>query len=475
MPYDTIIGLEVHAQLETKTKLFCRCAVEFGAEPNSRTCPICLGMPGTLPVVNEKAVEYALRMILAVGGDVHPQSEFARKNYFYPDLPKGYQISQFDKPIGTGGRVVLDDGFTVRIKRIHLEEDAGKSLHPESGEDFTRIDLNRCGTPLIEIVTEPDLRSAGQAYEYLTKIRQFVRYLGICSGNMEQGALRCDANISLTPKGEDGLGVKTELKNLNSIRAVKKALAFEIHRQTIILESGQKIVQDTRLWNESAQKTGSMRIKEDADDYRYFPEPDLPPLLLTEKMVDAVQKSLPELPEAKKNRLVSEYKISEYEAGVLSKNADLAAYFEALARKTGDSPQSANWLMNIVLQALDEQSLEVSAFPVSPDELAELISFQKNGTISAKNARDIFAEMLDSGRSPSVIIEARGLTQVSDEREIGDIIDDILAARADMVEAYRQGRVQLFDFFVGQVMKATRGRANPAVVTQVLKEKLNGR
>ncbi|MEZ5358496.1 MAG: Asp-tRNA(Asn)/Glu-tRNA(Gln) amidotransferase subunit GatB [Candidatus Zixiibacteriota bacterium] len=475
LPYDAIIGLEVHAQLETHTKLFCGCAVEFGAQPNSRTCPVCLGMPGTLPVINEKAVEYALKMILAVGGTVHLHSEFARKNYFYPDLPKGYQISQNDKPIGTEGQVVLDDGFTIRINRIHLEEDAGKSLHPESGESFSRIDLNRCGTPLIEIVTEPDLRTAEQAYEYLTKIRQLVRYLGICSGDMEKGALRCDANISLRPKGEDTLGVKTELKNLNSIRAVKKALEFEIIRQTNLLESGQNVIQDTRLWDESTLQTESMRVKEEADDYRYFPEPDLPPLVLTNELVKSVRKSLPELPEAKKNRLITEYKISEYDAGVISKDTALAAYFEVLANETGDSALSANWLMNIVLQVIGELSLEVDAFPIPPWQLAELLTLQKNGTISAKNARDIFAEMLDTGRSPSVIMEARGLTQVSDEREIEGIIDDILAARGDMVEAYRQGRVQLFDFFVGQVMKATKGRANPAVVTQVLKDKLNGR
>ncbi len=471
MSYVPVIGLEIHAQLLTETKLFCGCSTAFGSQPNSQTCPVCMGLPGALPVVNKKAVEFAIKMILAVGGTVNLCSEFARKNYFYPDLPKGYQISQFDKPIGTGGIINLESG-SVKIKRIHLEEDAGKLFHPDNGEDFSRIDFNRCGTPLIEIVTEPEIVSPEAAHEFLTKIRQLVRYLKICSGDMEKGALRCDANVSIRLEGETKLGTRTELKNLNSIKAVQRALQFEIERQSECLNAGQPVVQETLLWNENSRQTEVMRGKEDADDYRYFPEPDLPPLKFDGLWLKEIHDSIPELPDSRKKRFESAYNLSKYEANILTADDELSQYFEQVVKTGSSSHDASNWVINNVLQAIREQSLEVTELPVTPKSLAELIAKINNGTISVKIAKEIFKQMLDTGQSASFFIEKKGLTQISDTEELGKIVDLVLDGNQEQLDKYRRGKTGLFDFFVGQIMKETNGLANPEIVNSLLRERL---
>jgi aspartyl-tRNA(Asn)/glutamyl-tRNA(Gln) amidotransferase subunit B len=478
MNYEPIIGLEVHAQLLTDSKIFCRCGTTFGAPQNSQVCPVCLGMPGVLPVLNRKAVEFAMKMGVAMNCRIAEHSIFARKNYFYPDLPKGYQISQYEEPLCENGwiEIELENGSLKRIGiiRIHLEEDAGKSVHAEEyvSENETLVDVNRCGTPLIEIVSGPDIHSPREAYLYLNRIRQLVRYLGICDGNMEEGSLRCDANISVRPVGEKKLGTKTELKNMNSFRNVERALEFEINRQIQILQSGGEVVQQTLFWDANKATVIPMRSKEYAHDYRYFPEPDLVPIHVEEKWREEIHTSLPELPMARRNRFVEQYGLPKYDAGVLTEEQAVANYFEAVANLAKDAKQASNWVMGEVLRVLKEKKIDVSEFSIAPPALAELLNLITDGTISVKIAKEVFDEMAATGSSAKTIVEQKGLVQVSDTSTIEKSIDEVLAANPKEVERYRNGEERLFGFLVGQVMKATRGKANPKMVNEVLRERL---
>ena len=479
MQYEAIIGLEVHAQLLTDSKIFCGCSTRFGAEPNSQTCPVCLGMPGVLPVLNERAVEFAIRMGLATNCSIASFSRFARKNYFYPDLPKGYQISQYELPLCSNGYVdiELEDGTEKRIGiiRIHLEEDAGKSIHDPvlAGED-TLVDLNRCGVPLIEIVSAPDLRTPQEAYAYLVRLKQLVTYLGICDGNMEEGSLRCDANVSVRPVGSDTFGVKTEVKNMNSFRNVERALTYEINRQIQVLESGGKIVQETLLWDANEGIARPMRSKEEAHDYRYFPEPDLVPLEVSESWIEKIKADLPELPRARKKRFVEQYKIPVYDAGVLTMTRELADYYEAVTQVCSDFKMVSNWVMGEVLRVLNERKIDIADFPISPERLGKLLNLILNKTISNNIAKTVFEEMLQSDTEPEAIVEEKGLAQVSDRGLIEEIVDKVIQENPKQVEQYRGGKTKVFGYFVGQVMRATRGKANPAIVNEILKEKLSG-
>ncbi len=479
MQYEAVIGLEVHAQLLTDSKIFCGCSTQFGAEPNSQTCPVCLGMPGVLPVLNERAVEFAIRMGLATHCSIASFSRFARKNYFYPDLPKGYQISQYELPLCSNGYVdiELEDGSEKRIGiiRIHLEEDAGKSIHDPAlaGED-TLVDLNRCGVPLIEIVSAPDLRTPQEAYAYLVRLKQLVTYLGICDGNMEEGSLRCDANVSVRPVGSDTFGVKTEVKNMNSFRNVERALTYEINRQIQVLESGGKIVQETLLWDANEGVARPMRSKEEAHDYRYFPEPDLVPLEVSDSWIEKIRDSLPELPRARKKRFVEQYNLPVYDAGVLTMTRELADYYEAVTTVCKDFKMVSNWVMGEVLRVLNERKIEITEFPVSPDRLGRLLNLILNKTISNSIAKTVFEEMLQNDAEPETIVEEKGLAQVSDRNVIEEIVEKVIRENPKQVEQYRGGKTKVFGYFVGQVMRATRGKANPAIVNEILKEKLSG-
>ncbi len=478
MNFEPVIGLEVHAQLLTKSKIFCRCSTTFGAPQNSQVCPICLGMPGVLPVLNRQAVEFAIRMGLATNCKIAPHSIFARKNYFYPDLPKGYQISQYEEPLCETGWVEFEqeDGSLKRISliRIHLEEDAGKSMHGEAyvGDDETLVDVNRCGVPLIEIVSGPDIRSPREAYLYLNKIRQLVRYLGICDGNMEEGSLRCDANISVRPVGEEKFGTKTELKNMNSFRGVEKALEFEIDRQIKLIESGGKVVQQTALWDSNAGKVIPMRSKEMAHDYRYFPEPDLVPLRVDDKWRESFHKNLGELPMARRNRFIEKYALPKYDADVLTEERAVAEYFEEVASQSKDAKLASNWVMGDVLRLIKDKKIEVTVSPIKPAALAELLNLISSGTISGKIAKEVFEEMAKTGKSAKAIVSEKGLVQVSDSSVIEKAVDELLAAHQKEVERYRGGEEKLFGFFVGQLMKAMKGKANPQMANEVLKKKL---
>ena len=474
MPYETVIGLEVHAQLKTETKIFCGCSTAFGAPPNTHVCPVCLGMPGVLPVLNRKVVEYTLRMALATGCRIAATSRFARKNYFYPDLPKGYQISQYELPIAEHGHVEITvDGTTRRIgiTRIHMEEDAGKLNHDPT-RPISRVDLNRTGVPLIEIVSEPDLRSPEEAGAYLRKLRTILRYLDISDGNMEEGSFRCDANVSIRPQGQEALGTRTELKNINSFRFVEKALHYEIERHREVLADGGRVIQETRLWDEQKNRTYSMRGKEEAHDYRYFPDPDLLPLVIDDAWIEAVRQSLPELPDERCRRYVGDFGLTDYDADVLTASRELADYFERCVAAGAAAKPAANWIMVNLLGRLNAEGLSIEAAPVSPESLAELLGLIDDGTISGKIAKSVFDEMAAGGKSAGDIVKDKGLVQVSDAGALEPVIEKILADNPGQVADYRAGKTKVFGFFVGQVMKATRGQANPQVVNEMLKKRL---
>lgn len=472
--YEAVIGLEVHAQLLTDTKIFCGCSTKFGNEPNSNVCPICLGYPGVLPVLNKKVVEYSVLMGLATNCTINEKSIFARKNYFYPDLPKGYQISQYELPICENGFIEFElknkTKKKIRIKRIHMEEDAGKSIHDRG--DCTLIDVNRCGVPLIEIVTEPDINSPEEAYLYLVKIKQIVQYLNICDGNMEEGSLRCDANVSVRLKGEKNLGTKTEIKNMNSFRNVERALNFEINRQIDLLKNGEVVIQQTLLWNADLNEAFPMRNKEEANDYRYFPEPDLVPVFVDEKWKNEILNYLPELPQQRKERFINQYNLPEYDSEILTSTKSLADYYEKVISVTNDYKSASNWLMVDVLKVINENKIDINEFIISPENLGKLINLINDGTISGKIAKDVFEIMLKENKSPEEIVKEKNLIQITDTTELENIIEKILENNQIQVKEYLEGKEKVLGFFVGQIMKETKGKANPKLVNEILKEKL---
>jgi aspartyl-tRNA(Asn)/glutamyl-tRNA(Gln) amidotransferase subunit B len=475
MHYEPVIGLEVHAQLLTKSKIFCGCSAEFGAEPNSHTCPVCLGMPGVLPVLNKTVVEFAMKMALATNCRINFMSNFARKNYFYPDLPKGYQISQYALPLAEHGHVDIETEAgkkRIGLTRIHMEEDAGKLVHDEHLPS-SYVDLNRTGVPLIEIVGEPDIRSAEEAAAYLRRLHETLVYLEICDGNMEEGSFRCDANVSLRPVGQEAFGTRTELKNMNSFRNVQRALEYEIKRQEYILESGGEIVQETRLWDDTQGVTLPMRSKEEAHDYRYFPDPDLVAIHVDEGWIREVESTLPELPLEKRERFVREYEIPAYDAGVLTTSKPLAAYYEAVVKACGKPKLAANWVMGDLLRFLNEDKGDIRSCPVSAESLGDMIRLIEEGTISGKMAKDLIQDMYKTGKPPRTIIAEKGMVQITDEGALATVIDEIIAANPNQLAQYRSGKDKLFGYFVGQVMKATQGKANPQLINELLKKKLD--
>ncbi len=475
MKYEAVIGLEVHAQLQTKTKIFCGCETKFGEEANTRTCPVCIGMPGVLPVLNRKAVEYIVKTGLATHGKVSPSSRFARKNYFYPDLPKGYQISQYELPIIEGGYVeIVADGKVKRIgiTRIHLEEDAGKNLHQSAG-NASLVDLNRAGTPLMEIVSEPDIRTAEEASEYLKKLRSILRYIEVSDADMEKGNFRCDANVSIRPVGAKEFGTRSEIKNVNSFKFVQKAIEYEIKRQAQILGEGGRIIQETRLFDSSKGVTFSMRSKEEAHDYRYFPEPDLAPVKISVDMIEELRKSIPELPDAKRMRFAKDYGLPEYDADMLTQSRAMAAYFEEAAKLSNQPKTVSNWMMGELMRLLNADGKEIEDSPIKPERLAGLIKMIDSGVISIKIAKTVFEEMYKSGKAAETVVQEQGLVQVSDTGEIETIIAGVIKANPGQAADYKAGKDKLFGFFVGQVMKASKGKANPDLVNQLLKKKLS--
>jgi len=480
MDFETIIGLEVHAQMKTNTKIFCGSSAAFGGEPNEHTCTVDLGLPGVLPVLNKAVVEYAMRLGLAIGAKITPLCRFARKHYFYPDLPKGYQISQYEEPLCEGGEVKIfpknGEMKTVRITRIHMEEDAGKLIHGEEVGDASHsyVDLNRAGVPLLEIVSEPDLRSPEEAETYLKKIHTLVRYLEICNGNMQEGSLRCDANISIRPRGSKEFGEKVEIKNMNSFRNLRRALEYEEGRQRIAYEEHEDIIQETRMFDDATGTTRQMRTKEYAHDYRYFPDPDLVPLKIGKEWIDKVRAELPELPDDKRNRFQGEYELPLYDAEILTAERGLAEYFENAMRaaSAGAAKAVSNWVMGDILRVLNEKKLDIDECPVSPSQLARMVGLIDDGTISGKIAKQVFDIMAESGKDPDVIVKEEGLRQITDSGTIETTVDEVIAANPKEAEGYRNGKTKLIGFFVGQVMQATGGKANPQAVQQILKEKL---
>jgi len=480
MKYETVIGLEVHAQLLTKSKIFCSCPTAFGEESNEQTCPICLGMPGVLPVLNKKVVEFTIKTALATHCRIAPYSQFARKNYFYPDLPKGYQISQYEKPLASDGHIEIAIGKEgkkkrIGILRIHMEEDAGKLIHEMEGavSDCSYVDFNRTGVPLMEIVSEPDMNTPEEASEYLQRMRAILQYLEVCDGNMEEGSFRCDANISLRPEGQRELGTKVELKNINSFRHVQNALEFEIERQEQMLEDGETIIQETRLWDVNQGITSSMRSKEEAHDYRYFPDPDLLPIVIGAEWVEEIGKTLPELPVERHKRFVSEYDIPDYDAEILTSTKPLADYYEECVKLYSKPKIVSNWVMGELLRVLKESRKKIEDCLITPSGLADMLKIVDQGIISGKIAKKVFEEMYQSGKRAADIVKERGLEQVSDEGEINALIDSILSANTKEVEEYHRGKEKLFGFFVGEVMKATRGKANPKMVNELIRKKLS--
>ena len=476
--YEPVIGLEVHVQLGTKTKIFCSCPVEFGAPPNTNVCPVCLGLPGALPVLSRQAIELAIAAAIALRCKINGFSRFARKNYFYPDLPKGYQISQYDQPLAEHGYVdIPSNGGKKRIgvTRVHMEDDAGKSIHDgfKDSDRYTYVDLNRSGTPLIEIVSEPDMRSPDEAYAYLTDLKQVMQYIGISDCDMEKGQLRCDANVSVRLKGAEKFGTKAEVKNLNSFRFLKMALEHEIERQVAVIERGGKVMQETRLFNVETGQTVGMRSKEHAHDYRYFPEPDLVPLRVSDHWLHEVKFSIPELPADRRERFVRQYGVREYDAEVLTLTRAIGDYFEAAAQASGNGQATANWVTGDLMGLLKAVGTDISNSPISPQNLGELIRLIDRGELSGKLAKEILPKIFETGEAPSVIISREGLKQISDESALEKIIDEVIAANPKQLEQFKSGKTTVLGFFVGQVMKASRGQANPAAVNEVLKRKLS--
>ena len=476
MKYEAVIGLEVHAQMLTDSKIFCGCSTKFGSEPNTQTCPVCIGMPGVLPVLNKKAIEFATKTGLATNCKISSYSRFARKNYFYPDLPKGYQISQYELPICEHGYVEIVVDAEIRrigITRIHMEEDAGKNIHEGAG-NYSFVDLNRAGVPLMEIVSEPDIRTPKEATEYMKKLRAIMRCLGVCDGNMEQGSLRCDANISIRPVGQKEYGTRAEVKNINSFKFVEKALEYEIKRQIKVIEEGGKVIQETRLWDSDKGITESMRGKEEAHDYHYFPEPDLVPITIEQKWIDEIKASLPELPDAKRKRFVSEYGLPEYDADLLTEEKSTAEYFEEAVKLGGNPKIVANWIITNIFKHLKEEDKEITEILFTPKHLVNVLSLVLAGSTSTTMAKTtILDEVLKSGKMPEVIVKEKGLVQISDSSEIEKAVDEVISKNPKEVERFKAGDEKLLGFFVGQIMKLTKGKANPQIVNEIVKKKLS--
>lgn len=472
MRFDTVIGLEVHAELSTKTKIFCSCTTEFGGEANTHTCPVCLGLPGTLPVLNKKVVEYAIRAGLALNCSISHFSKLDRKNYFYPDLPKAYQISQYDLPLCRNGFITLESGKKIRINRIHIEEDAGKLVHSEDNDDYSLVDYNRVGVPLIEIVSEPDISSPDEAVEYLEKLKGILEYIDVSDCKMQEGSLRCDANISLKPEGSGELGTKTELKNMNSFKALYRALSYEIERQGEILKEGQQIKQETRRWNESKQKTLAMRSKEQAHDYRYFPDPDLVPVEIGDEYIESIRKSLPELPAEKKQKFTSIYGLSEYEAGIITSSKYLADFFEATVKSYRNPKAASNFIMGELLRLVKERGFEYKDIPVKPEYLGSLLESIDSGKISVTTGKKVFEIIFDTGKSPEAIISEQGLAQISDESQLADMVKKVLDENREAVADYLSGKEKALGFLVGQTMKLSKGKANPQVINKLIVKEL---